>query len=262
VIKRAFGIFITPDSNSLVFLAEDSKRTFRLDWLEMLHYRAVLHTDVLHDSFAPNGEKFRYGNSCRDVSIPLPQYKLSIFSGIATKEILETFTDSGPRCAVFHLSPKTGAITPVAVEVTGVREHKGKAWTFRIDEAVLNAMRGYREEHLPRETGGVLVGNFDTYRRVCSVVTAMPSPPDSEEWPTCYIRGVSGLKAAISECELLTGGQVGYVGEWHSHPNFCSVRPSDDDRAAHRQLSHIMNKEALPGLIVIVGDKNAVSVMV
>jgi hypothetical protein len=185
LIKRTFGAFITPDSNSLVFLAEDSKRRFRIDWLEMLHYRAVLHADVLRDSFAPNGEKFRYGNSCRDVSMPLPQYKLSIFSGIAAKEILEAFTDSGPRCAVFHLSPETCAVTPVAVEITGVREYKDKTWTFRIDQTVLNAMRRYREERLPRETGGVLVGNFDTYRRICSVVTAMPSPPDSEEWPTC-----------------------------------------------------------------------------
>jgi proteasome lid subunit RPN8/RPN11 len=195
------------------------------------------------------------------VSIPLPQYKLSIFSGITAKEIVETFGDSGPRCAVFHLSPKTCAVTPVTVEVTEVREHKDETWTFRIDEAVLNAMRGYREERLPRETGGVLVGNFDTYHRICSVVAAMPSPLDSEEWPTCYIRGVSGLKTAISKCELLTGGQVGYVGEWHSHPHGCSVRPSHDDRAAHKQLSAIMNREALPSLIIIVGDNNEVSFM-
>ena len=75
-----------------------------------------------------------------------------------------------------------------------------------------------RVEKLPNETGGVLVGTYDMQRKIVYVVDCLLSPPDSEEWPTVYIRGSQGLKAQIEKIKKITDGQLNYVGEWHFSP--------------------------------------------
>jgi hypothetical protein len=37
-----------------------------------------------------------------------------------------------------------------------------------------------------------LLGNFDTFHRVCSLIEVVRSPAESGEWPTSYIRGFAG----------------------------------------------------------------------
>jgi hypothetical protein len=68
---RHIGVFLNPSGSSLVITAEDSCRDVRLDWLEMLHYRTVLNEPRLYDNLRPQDARFRYGNSCRDVSLRL-----------------------------------------------------------------------------------------------------------------------------------------------------------------------------------------------
>ena len=58
-------------------------------------------------------------------------------------------------------------------------------------EALLAKLSSLREPKLPNETGGVLLGSFDVERRILYIADALPSPPDSEEWPTLYIRGLT-----------------------------------------------------------------------
>jgi hypothetical protein len=84
---RAISVFMTPKGNGLVVAAEDEKRRIRLDWLEMLHYRAVLNEPALHHSLQSNDAQLRYGNSCRDVSVELAQDDTCMWSGIASKSI-------------------------------------------------------------------------------------------------------------------------------------------------------------------------------
>ena len=46
-------------------MSEDKERTIRLDWLEVLHYRAVLRdAPPLANSFQSKDARIRYGNSC------------------------------------------------------------------------------------------------------------------------------------------------------------------------------------------------------
>ena len=69
VKARHIAAFLNPAGNSLIITAEDKKRRFRLDWLEMLHYRAVLTETSLKESFTTAAYSIPLcGNSCRDVS--------------------------------------------------------------------------------------------------------------------------------------------------------------------------------------------------
>jgi proteasome lid subunit RPN8/RPN11 len=127
-------------------------------------------------------------------------------------------------------------------------------WTIVLDHWLLTKLAMFRQERLPNETGGVLVGNFDTQRRICFLVDSLPSPPDSEEWPMSYIRGCEGLREKVRHIESLTLKQLGYVGEWHSHPDGCPTRPSADDYKAYSWLVGHMQTETLPGIMLIIGE--------
>lgn len=125
---------------------------------------------------------------------------------------------------------------------------------------VVDRMAHLRREALPNETGGVLIGTFDTVRRIAYVSWALPSPPDSEEWPNLYIRGKAGLKQTVEECARASGHHLEYVGEWHSHPG--SANPSDIDQAALGKLGALMGRDDLPGLMVIIGEQHAHRIVV
>jgi proteasome lid subunit RPN8/RPN11 len=123
-----------------------------------------------------------------------------------------------------------------------------------VDRGLLDRLRRQRAERLPSETGGVLVGSFDAQRQIVHVVEAIPSPADSEEWPTLYVRGAKGLADRLRRIQDHTLGQLRYVGEWHSHPDGYGCDPSDDDRQVLDWLSENMEAEGLPGVMAIVGQ--------
>jgi hypothetical protein len=251
---RAISAFMTPKGNGLVVAAEDDQRKVRLDWLEMLHYRAVLNEPTLKHSLQSNDSHLRYGNSCRDVSLELAQDDTCIWSGIASKSIRQ-IREAGGAALRIYCSDPNGVTSLIQPPLSVPRRLRLDEWTICIDEWLVDKLAQFRSSRLPNETGGVLLGAFDTHSRTCQIIDALPSPPDSTEWPTTYIRGCEGLVAQVAEIGKLTLGQVRYVGEWHSHPRGAAVRPSGDDLRAFEWLVSHMHLESLPGLMLIIGDR-------
>lgn len=91
------------------------------------------------------------------------------------------------------------------------------------------------------------------------VLDTIPSPPDSKEWPTLDIRGSEGLLKNVNQIFEASGGQVEYVGEWHSHPDGCQTLPSGDDLKVFTWLTEHMSDAGLPALMAIVGDRGGAS---
>lgn len=87
------------------------------------------------------------------------------------------------------------------------------------------------------------------------VLDAIPSPPDSEEWPTLYIRGCRGLVRRVREISAQTDGMLGYAGEWHSHPDGHGNAPSEVDRRAFAKLTTMMAPDALPAVMLIAAEQ-------
>jgi proteasome lid subunit RPN8/RPN11 len=135
-------------------------------------------------------------------------------------------------------------------------------WTVVTDTGLLARLSTIREEKLPNETGGVLLGSFDVERRIVYVADTIASPPDSDEWPFHYIRGCSGLRAEVEAMCNLTDGMLEYVGEWHSHPHGCGAAPSGDDRRVFSWISDNMALDGLPGVMMIAGDSGRTSCFV
>ncbi len=126
----------------------------------------------------------------------------------------------------------------------------------------MDLMRFHRRKRLPNETGGVLLGAIDHQQRTVYVATVLPSPSDSTEWPTAYIRGVKGLKETVEKAQAMSGGDLSYVGEWHSHPQGCNSAPSEDDRKAHQWLVGEMMKVGLPGVVFIQGEEREPTILI
>ena len=253
---RTLSAFLTPGGDSLVVAVEDANRNIRIDWLEMLHYRSLLTNTRLKDTLSAETATVRYGNACRDMSSRIPQDQVALWAALASKKIKKLLGEEGPALEVL-INNEGGGIDSFQEEVTEVISTIVGKWTIRFDHKLLQKLSEYRSERLPNETGGVLVGHFDTHHHICSIVEFIPSPPDSVEWPVSYIRGCEGLNAKLEEIGRLTLGQLQYVGEWHSHPDGCSTTPSHDDLEAYTWLVGHMCKEDLPALMMIVGERDS-----
>ena len=248
--------FLTPCGSGLVVAFEDLNRRIRLDWLEMLHYRAILQEPDLHSSLQSPDGNHRYGNACRDVTTVMAQDDVAIWAGTASKQIKRLYRGEEAALRVFH-AREDGSTKVFEPPITELFTLRLGDWTIRFDRWLLELLGRLRRDKLPSETGGVLLGAFDTQARVCSIVDLVPSPPDSTEWPTSYIRGCAGLRERVQAVEEMTLGQVGYVGEWHSHPDGYSTMPSPDDMTAYAWLIDHMHTEALPAIMLIVGSEGA-----
>lgn len=256
--SRRASLFLTPTGEDLVLLAEDRERSSPLDSLEMQYYRALVTDARLDGHFKPRDQRRRYGQSCRDVTSDLPQELVALHAAIGGRAVKDTVSDPSARITIWRAS-LDGNVRRIDVDAAEEIRHRIGEWTVSIDSNLIRELARIREAKLPRETGGVLLGAFDLEAKVLYLAHTIASPPDSQEWPTLYIRGCKGLPKKIEEVGRATDGMLEYVGEWHSHPNDTSTAPSDDDLQVFAWLTDLMKGEGLPAVMMIVGDGGAAS---
>ncbi len=250
---RRISLFLTPSGHDLVLIAEDKNRTLSLDALEMQYYRAVANDEELAGHFIPSEQRSRYGQSCRDITSTLPQHLVALHAAIGARSIREAVATPDATVAIWR-ADDNGNVWRVDMAPKGVIRQRTQSWTVVTDEGLLKKLRAFRKDKLPNETGGVLLGSFDLERMILYIVDALPSPPDSEEWPTLYIRGRKGLRHAVEALEEKTHGMLEYIGEWHSHPQGACTAASSDDLEVFSWLRELMRADGLPAVMIIVGD--------
>ena len=255
---RRISLFLAPSGHDLVLLAEDKDRTIPLDALEMQYYRAVANNKALAGHFRTTGQRSRYGQSCRDITSTLPQNLVALHAAIGAQAIRNATVDHGATAAIWQ-ADDFGNVRRIDIPLNAVIHHRTQSWTVVTDEGLLEKLGTFRKDRLPNETGGVLLGSFDLARNILYIVDALPSPPDSEEWPTLYIRGRKGLRHAVDTVEEKTHGMLEYIGEWHSHPPGASTAASCNDLKVFAWLTELMQANGLPAVMMIVGDPGRTS---
>ncbi|MCY4353322.1 MAG: ThiF family adenylyltransferase [Truepera sp.] len=248
---RRVSLFLNPSGRHLVLLAEDINRGVRLDELEAQFYRLVVRTEALRGFFQERPASLRYGGSCADISMHIPQDRVALHAGIAAGALQQL--QAGATISVWHL---TDDLSVDHFRVKGSRccWFHNAGWKVGIDTDLVTHLLSLRSQHLPSETGGILVGTVDAHRKWVLLVDVVPAPPDSEQWPTGFIRGSVGLCREVKKIQEWTGHIVHYVGEWHSHPPGKSLGMSSDDRHVLDYVAKYMRVDGLPGLILIVGE--------
>ena len=248
------SLFLNPRGTDGVMLAEDRDRAFPLDHLEMEYYRAAIRDERLADHMLPGDGPLQYARACHDRTNRFPQERVALQAALLTNALRARLSRAGSEIIVWRVVGSDSAVERISVKPAArVEVHVGE-WTLCASQAMLADICRAREERLPCETGGVLIGTVDTQRRVIYAFEMVPSPPDSEEWPSSYVRGCAGLRARIAEIGSRTLRQAGYIGEWHSHPRGHGVAPSDDDRKALSWLAEELRADGMPAVMLIAGD--------
>lgn len=251
---RRISVFLNPSGKDLVVLAEPKDRSIKSDFIEMQYYRTILHQPILHEHLSFEFGDLRYANTCRDISSVISQDAVGAHSAIASAIIKKLLDDGQAFGAIWSNQDDFTDIKMHPITIFNVTEFKIGDWLICFDEWLIKRIYEFREEKLPNETGGVLIGSYDTQRNVIYVVDTIKSPPDSTEWPNVYIRGCRGLNKKIEQIREKTLNRLTYVGEWHSHSTGVGCQPSLDDKKAYLWLSESMSADGLPPLMLIAGD--------
>ncbi len=259
---RRISLFLSPSGEDLVLLSEDKSRMVRLDHLEMTYYLALAMEESLDGHLTGDAGPLRYGLSCRDVSSRIPQESVAMFAGIGARAVRNAADTEGASIRIWRSDSESLGVLPITIEPEAFKvEHFGD-WAVYVAPSVIRDVVSLREGKLPKETGGVLIGGIDHEHRAIFVMLALASPPDSEEWPTHYIRGCEALKARVSEIEDRTAMNLGYVGEWHSHPNGIGTAPSTADAKVFGWIAAHTLAEGKPPVMLIAGENHRVRLLV
>lgn len=255
-VARRISMFLNPSGNDVVILVEDKERTTPLDYLEMQYYRQLLLEPILQNHLKRRDGRIRYANACRDFSSTIAYDLISLHSAICSRGLRNMISEDNAKIAIWQADLEDISIKSYKFSPEKMLQIKLDDWTICTDKWFYNKIFKLRSKKLPNETGGILIGSFDMQRKIVYILDTIPSPPDSQEWPTVYIRGCQGLRQKMENIEEITSQMLEYVGEWHSHPNGYGCKPSLDDREAFNQLSSYMNPEGFPAIMLIVGDSS------
>jgi len=258
---KRVAFFLNPVGSDLIMLAEDRQRQTRLDALEMQYYRAILRDERLRDHFRRPEGRVRYGTSCRDVSLRLPQALVALHAAAATRHLPIAAEQHEAAIQIWQTSENSANTTAIEISPLQVTRQTAGEWTVVYDEGLIETIKRLRVKRLPNETGGVLIGGFDVERKTVYVVDTIPSPLDSQERRTLYIRGCAGLQEQIALARQRTFDQLEYVGEWHSHPDGYGCLPSVDDLNVLAWLSSHMDTDGVPGVMMIACGQAALTVL-
>ena len=250
---RRISLFLSPSGNDLVLIAEDKQRDMTVDALEMQYYRVVLNSRCLSGHLDKPPGRYRYAQSCRDITTRLPQHMVGLHASNGGRAVRDAVRCADAQITIWR-SNEDGVVKRVTVSPAPVVRKIINDWTIVTDNVVLETLSRLRQSKLPNETGGVLLGSFDMERRIVYIVDALPSPPDSEEWPTLYIRGCEGLAEKVTHLSKIVHGMIEYVGEWHSHPSGAGTKPSKDDLKVLAWLEELMQADGYPATMTIVGE--------
>ncbi len=253
---RRMSAFLNQRGDESVLLVEDAKRKTDLFWLEAEYLRAVAFDANLIGHFDDVGVvAHRYGNGCRDVSATVPQEGVAVHAGLLSHRIRKAAASSDAAVVINRWSREIGAVSVVNVAATAPIAVVIAGWQVLLHSAVVQQLVEQRTKNLPDETGGILVGVVDRTQHSLAVIGMMPAPPDSDAWPTSFIRGSNGLATMVSRTLKRTLGNVAYVGEWHSHPDRHDATPSVPDIAAVAICSPNTRADGLPTLMIIMASE-------
>jgi Prokaryotic E2 family A/ThiF family/Prokaryotic homologs of the JAB domain len=260
---------------------EGSDRNPRLDDLNVLVYDMAIDQPPLQewlkrerkqreDRVGPALEEISIGLSCSSDTMRLSDdvvsWHASTFS-IAMRNLdSKSLKRDGGFLVINYLDDEEGPsslalisehvpVKPIFVvhtrEVKNGRERGPGSWQVRLQSEAVNDMQQRLKKASPKETGGLMIGIIHPKRRIIYVTRIMDAPPDSEGTEISYRRGTRRLPQSVNRIKESSGGLLGFVGDWHSHPRG-SGRISSTDVGAMLETKRDFDMAGLPTFILIV----------
>lgn len=138
--------------------------------------------------------------------------------------------------------------------VTIIQSRNDPRWQVRMKNGVEEGLHAAFLQAMPNETGGLLIGRINQKAKIIYVTDFLKAPSDSTSTPFAFKRGVDDVPLQIDKIDELTGGLLGYVGEWHTHPNG-DAQLSSIDGCTAKAIKKYLDCKPLPTHIMVVTKK-------
>ncbi|MEJ7737039.1 MAG: ThiF family adenylyltransferase [Chitinophagaceae bacterium] len=232
------------------------------DLINLAYYRALNNRSLAkwrHTDATKEPDTLNIGLGCSSISTVVSDDSISqhaaIFSRLLHNEKdRATLKENG---LLFIHSINTIGIpeTNTKFEVVPVFDvypcREGSGWELRLINGLRQRLLKQCKKHKPNETGGILIGICNYKTKTIHVFDTIQAPSDSKSCATSFIRGIAGLPQKVDQIKDSTGGLIGYVGEWHTHPTQLEAL-SERDKQTVEELRSINQKVPLPTLSLIV----------
>jgi hypothetical protein len=230
--RRLASASISDYGNLGVLYKEGENRNPRIDDLQAYFYSLSANDKKVCDwlqreQLAINGNNItvRVGVGCNSETTVLSDDKISshasYFSGALKKEMTASSKDGK-----IYLSRIVEAQDyTIETQVIPVKAFKvlsalnDPKWAVRFRDGIIEQIEQACSKAGRNETGGVFVGICNYKTKTIHVTGGINAPIDSKADATHFIRGHEGLPDEIREIKNKSGAQIGYIGEWHSHPD-------------------------------------------
>ncbi len=196
---------------------------------------------------------YAYTGACRAITNLIPESRVMALSGLVAEGLGQAAEFDEGVIRVWSIGAG-GAVSSFSYPAEAVRRLDVDGWQIGLDAGLRARIATMRNEALPNETGGILLGVVDIPARKILVADAAYAPTDSVSSPGGFTRGTDGVQEMIDRGMAETQGQVRYVGEWHSHPPRAGVQPSITDLDQINWLATIFDMDTLPALMLIAGE--------
>lgn len=119
-----------------------------------------------------------------------------------------------------------------------------------LDPAVVGTFRSWRQGRFAPEACGILLGMQWSTR--WEVTEATPPQSGDRRQQCSYVREMQGHMQIATDRWQHSGGLIGYLGEWHTHPQ-SHASPSGKDLA---ELCKISQRNRTLTVSIVVGHKS------
>ncbi|PKW21091.1 JAB domain-containing protein similar to deubiquitination enzymes [Flavobacterium lindanitolerans] len=223
---------ISDFGNLGILYKEGANRNPRIDDLQVELYSLASTDENIHKwlqneqlAASSNNLVVQVGVGCNSETTILSDDKISshasYFSGVLKKE-MENLSSQGKIYLNRILDTGDYKIETEIIKVDPFdifQPVNDSTWTIRFKSGVIKQLTDEFRNAGKIETGGVFVGVCNYKTKTIHVTESIKAPIDSEGNSIHFIRGYKGLPEKISEVETKSGGQIGYIGEWHTHPD-------------------------------------------
>jgi hypothetical protein len=222
---------ISDFGNLGILLKEGKNRNPRIDDLQAYLYGQYKSDkkieDWLHREQLANSNSnltIQVGVGCNSETTVLSDDKVSshsaYFMGVLKKKM--NGSDKTGKIFLNRIEDKEEfCINTLAIEVKPfdvMEVINDVTWSIRFKNGILEQIKQISRKSKNKETGGVFIGMANYKTKTIHVIDLLDAPPDSKGDSVCFYRGHEGLPEQIQKISEGSGGQLGYIGEWHSHP--------------------------------------------
>ncbi|RZJ92653.1 MAG: thiamine biosynthesis protein ThiF [Chryseobacterium sp.] len=245
--SRIISANITDLGNLGVMLKEGELRNPRIDDLQALLYSQSFEDTDISEWLSREQEAnsnanliVQVGVGCNSETTVLSDDKISSHASYFYGAIKNESVNGSKGGKIFLNKISEGAEYSVQTRVISVESFdvipaiNDPKWNIRFKSGILQQMNNETKNAGTNETGGVFTGVVNYKTLTIHVTGLVTAPTDSRASSICFFRGSDGLPIMIDKVIQKSGGQLGYVGEWHSHPNGPNELSAVDMKSVYR----------------------------